>query len=789
MAKPKSVREFLNTVNNMQGRMKKAGNLFFESIEDDIKAKEKFIQDQTRKSKEIHDSFNLLFEYRTVLRKASNILHHRGRSLNGNAMPSINGENNKEDEHEHLLQDPTSIAVGHIAGTINQDEEMRFKKLIFRATRGNALCYFENFKAPIRDYYGNMTQKSVYVVIFQEGGSIRDKIIRICDSFLGERFDIPSGGVNTKINEINNKINDTRNVMQTTLDEIRKYLISINRADNTETSAIQIYKWFVLKEKALYENLNKLKMGDRLLVGLFWCPVSQTKFISDEIQRIKQDRNVNGPQMWRREGHGVVPPSYFKTNEFTEPFQEIVNTYGIPDYKEVNPAIFAIITFPFLFGVMFGDIAHGFVMFLFGAYMCIFADSLKTSALGPLVAARYIITMMGFFATFCGICYNDFASIPVEGTSCYSLPTDVEDEIKLTKDCVYTIGIDPTWYLADNELTYINSMKMKMAVIFGVAQMSLGIFMKAFNAVHFRRMLDLIFEFIPQITLLLCLFGFMDLLIIAKWLQNWNTDDDPGANKSPSIIGIMINMFLKFGSLVDGAKPVLGGAETDTQKSVCLALLAVALICIPTMLLVKPLVLLCTMSHDHGHGHAHGDGQRRFHRLDSEDEEEKFENSSIQDNEDVSKVTIPVAKNDINLEQILEQEAGDEGNHAFSEIFIHQLIETIEFVLGTVSNTASYLRLWALSLAHSQLAAVFFDKLLGDIALNGKGSFILVFLLTPAWASFSLFVLMCMDAMECFLHTLRLHWVEFQNKFYKGNGYRFEPFSFAPILEEEKNKM
>merc|ERR1712046_121305 len=131
----------------------------------------------------------------------------------------------------------------------------------------------------------------------------------------------------------------------------------------------------------------------------------------------------------------------------------------------------------------------------------------------------------------------------------------------------------------------------------------------------------------------------------------------------------------------------------------------------------------------------------------------------------------------------------DEEAEEFSmgDVFVHQAIHTIEFVLGCVSNTASYLRLWALSLAHSQLSEVFWEYIFKgyEIELLGgqypglaSGSVAFIIVCYAVFFCCTIAVLMVMESLSAFLHALRLQWVEFQNKFYHATGYKFHPLDF-----------
>jgi V-type H+-transporting ATPase subunit a len=320
----------------------------------------------------------------------------------------------------------------------------------------------------------------------------------------------------------------------------------------------------------------------------------------------------------------------------------------------------------------------------------------------------------------------------------------------------YPVGVDPVWKGASNELLYYNSLKMKMAVILGVTQMCAGIVMKCLNAIHFRQELDLIFEFIPQIVLMLSLFGYLCFLIFYKWCTPYAYNDmmglQPGTQAAPMLLNTMIYMFLSPFTVDETKVPAL--FDKGTQGLVQGILVILAAVSIPLMLLPKPLILR----------HRHNKSKQHFDVIDN----------GVHDDEAAVAPAAPSG-------------GGHGHGHGeefdFGEIFVHQVIETIEFVLGSVSNTASYLRLWALSLAHSELSTVFWD--MGFVKLGIQMGPVGVVIIFAVWLGVTVGVLCVMETLSAFLHALRLHWVEFQNKFYKGDGKKFLPFSYERMFSGE----
>lgn len=702
--------------------------------------------------------------------------------------------------------------LGFVAGIIRREKALAFERLTWRACRGNV--FIRMFPVENGD---DGAPKSSFIIYFQ-GAQLKSRVEKICDGFNATLYPCPDTQVERREMgvEVDTRLADLQNILTTSREHLRKNLGRI---------AYQLAGWQVkvLKIKAIYHTMNKFNYDSARtsLLGEVWCPKNQLGAIREAL-RAGAERSGTGAQpILTPQETKKKPPTYHVTNKFTSAFQNIVDAYGVASYQEVNPGPFTIITFPFLFAVMFGDIGHGFLMFLFAYYLVRKEESLKLVKGGgeiwdTIFGGRYIVLLMGMFSMYTGLIYNDafsksmtiidsgwrlpnpeyvvdntfflnrlrkdqlirdceeskvFSNNGGFGSSYMVYPgsgnrTGLTDGISGTASCAnadlcwpdacssfvgeflcetqgcfeyaYPLGIDPLWISATNALTFTNSYKMKMSVLLGFTQMTFGVILSYFNGRYFKKPNDVWHQFIPQMCFLVGIFGYLCLMIIKKWCTD--PYDSPNSGSTPQLMVMLIYMFLSPTEL-DEEQVLYGASSGATQKMVQQVIVLLALICVPWMLLVKPLKLR---------------GEIKKAKLAKE----------------------AMGQNDA------DHDHDDDEHHDFGEIMVHQSIHTIEFCLGCISNTASYLRLWALSLAHAQLSEVLWEQVLEKGIQNpaGAGGTIFMFLTFGAWAVMTVAVLLIMEGLSAFLHALRLHWVEFQNKFYEGQGYLFKPFSFFLII-------
>ncbi|CAI5534727.1 unnamed protein product [Closterium sp. Naga37s-1] len=170
------------------------------------------------------------------------------------------------------------------------------------------------------------------------------------------------------------------------LGELQTAIDAGNRHRDNVLNSISVYvdRWtsLVRNEKAVYHVLNQLSIDvtRKCLVAEAWCPTSALVKVQEALERGMAASNAAVSTIFHTLRSHEAPPTFFRTNKFTSAFQAIVDAYGVARYQEANPGVFSIMTFPFLFAIMFGDWGHGTLMLLASLYLVLNEKKLGSQA-------------------------------------------------------------------------------------------------------------------------------------------------------------------------------------------------------------------------------------------------------------------------------------------------------------------------------------------------------------------------------------------------------------------------
>jgi V-type H+-transporting ATPase subunit a len=664
------------------------------------------------------------------------------------------------------------INTGFVAGVIYRDRVATLERILWRALRGNLYMKQSEIPEPLIDPTNNKAVKKNVFLIFAHGKEIIAKIRRISESMGATMYNVDENSDlrRDQIHVVNSRLEDVQSILRNTQANLEAELNQISQS-------LSAWMWLVTKEKAVYNTLN-LFTYDRVrgtLIAEGWCPTNDLPLIRTTLQNITIRAGRSVPSIVKEIRTSKMPPTYLKTNKFTEGFQTIVDAYGTASYQEVNPAMPVITTFPFLFAVMFGDFGHAIIMLSAALAMIYWEKPLKKvtfELFAMIFHGRYIVMVMAVFSLFTGLIYNDTFSKSMtlfDSAWTFKKPEGWQENqsvsATLNDAYRYPFGVDWAWHGTENDLLFRNSYKMKMSIILGWAHMTYSLSLSYVNARHFKKSIDVWGNFLPEMIFFQAIFGYLVFCIIYKWSVDWlGTGAQP-----PGLLNMLIYMFLRPGTIDER---LYAG-----QEYVQATLLVIAFVQVPILLLLKPFYLRWQNNRIRKKGYCGVGEPSHVSALHGDDENEALVDRHGDSLEEEG------GRVEMNL-QIIDE---DYEEFDFGEVMIHQVIHTIEFCLNCVSHTASYLRLWALSLAHQQLSVVLWNMTLGQALKTGGFIGVIVIVVSfYVWFLLTVAILVCMEGTSAMLHSLRLAWVESFSKFAEFGGWPFVPFSFKTLLEDSE---
>ncbi len=112
----------------------------------------------------------------------------------------------------------------------------------------------------------------------------------------------------------------------------------------------------------------------RFLVISGWIPEERASELAAAMARVSGGRAVvtidKPEELPATDVSALKVPILYRNPLLLRPFQRLVQVYGVPSYREVQPTAFFAASFLVMFGLMFGDVGHGLVLVTAG--YCLF---------------------------------------------------------------------------------------------------------------------------------------------------------------------------------------------------------------------------------------------------------------------------------------------------------------------------------------------------------------------------------------------------------------------------------